>query len=366
MISVNNIDKIKILFARIFFYGLSKDYSYEYIEKKICDSFFVRMLEEHNDDSFIYNSNIFKVIDDIYLVSSSNVIKEDTLSMNSLCLWLGEAYVRLFFKFAKSFSFIFLYFPLSTTIQAFNIYHEMDFVQLYDLFEELINKETILNKLLKKRSISKEQLSILSGINKNTISNYSRSNDNIYFSNYHNLFIISKILDVNINVFASNIMNKPSESMYLYNKEDEEYRRKLGLLFAEYYIKEIRDAHYIYDTVNGIYKSGDFYLKVLWTKYQKGLNFVNTNQNMDIRNVITEYLKNNNVDVSKLSLIIFEFNDMNESIDRYLSLNEFGLKNIFIINQQYFFQINNHLSRTRNITSTVNEYLMQRASLIAK
>ena len=97
MISVNNIDKIKNLLSQMFFYGLTYHYSYEYIEERVCSSSFVEMLEKYNDDSFVYSSGAYKATMEIFSLKSEQLLAESINSTNALCLWLGEAYTRLFF-----------------------------------------------------------------------------------------------------------------------------------------------------------------------------------------------------------------------------------------------------------------------------
>lgn len=363
MINVNNIDKLKTLFANIFFYGISHSYSYDYIEKNLCNASFIHALEEQNDDSFLYRNTSY-AIQEIYPEVTIEEINQTIVENNSLCLWLGEAYVRLFFAFNKSLSYIFLYFPLSLGIHSFDVYHEMDFHQLYSFFEELSEQETIVSKLLKKREMNKEQLSVLSGIKKNTLLNYTRSNENIYKASYDHLFLLGKILKTNTNIFARRIYSVPTSSMYRYNKEDKVYRLKLGLLFAKYYSREIRDIDYSYDTQKKMYIGKDSYFDVTWTDYKEGLGLTTTSENKNIQDKVNQYLNEHpGIDRTKLNLVVFEFDGMSESIDYYLQLNHLGLKNIIIINPLYFFQINSKIHRTQNISDEVNEFLMQRASV---
>lgn len=371
MININNVSKLKSLLSDIFYIGLNMSYSYEYIEERICSSSFIKSLEDNNDDSFLYNANSISIAQEIYPRLEKYEIQDLINNTNPLSLWLGEVYFGLFFKYHKSFPFIFLYMPLSLGIYSFDAYHEMDFSQFYSFFKELTNKDTIIEKLLKKNDFNYEQLSVLSGIKKSTLVNYSRNNENIYNAKYETLYTLSKLFNVNINVFAKDIFNEPVAYMYKYNKEDPVFRSALGLLFCKYYDKEIRNTDFDYDPKNNIYKehhNPSFQLKVIWTEYKEGQGLTFPNQNENIIKAIDEYIKSlpKETDINKHNLVVFEFDGLTESIDYFLSLKNRGFNNIFIINQRYFFQINKNIYRYKIIDNRVNEFLIQRARVIQK
>ena len=366
MVNINSIDKLSALLANLFFIGMRKSYSYDYIEERIDSSSFVRSLEDNNDDSFLYLAKTSDIVLEFFPHLDKEEIDNLLLNNNAMSLWLGDIYIRLFFRFHKSFSFLFLYMPLSLATYSFDVYHEMDFSNFYLFFEELINKKTIIEMLMNKDKLSYEQLSILTGIKRATLMNYSRSNEPIYNTKYEYLFLLSKVFNVNVNIFAKDIYNEPSSDMYRYNKEDPIFRSKLGLLFCKYYDKAIRDTEYSFDSNNNIYISSSSSLKVIWTNYKEGQGLVFSNNNDNIITIIDNYLNNisSKDNIANLNLVVFEFDGMSESINYYLKLSNRGLNNIFIINQQYFFQINKSFHKTRTIDNRVNEFLIQRARLL--
>lgn len=362
MINVNDIDKIKALFSAIFFFGLSHDYSPEFIEKQIVNASFVASLETRNDSSFLYRQTLLSSLREVYPLSNEE-LEESIRNTNALCLWLGEAYVRLFFAFHKSFAFLFLYFPLSLGIRSFHVYHEMDFGQLCSYFQQRTEEKTLIDLLLTKANLNYEQLSLLSGIKKATLLNYSRNNDSLFAASHHNVFLLSKVFDVPMNAFVKNIWNYPNQSMFRYNKEDPAYRSKLGLLYAQYYDKETRESPYLYDVKKSVFASKGSLFKVLWSEPQAGMATA-SKENPNIKKAILKELALGiEADKSQLSLAVFEYGKESDSIAPYLPLRELGLKNVFIINARYFFQINANESKTRQIEDRVNEFLTQRASM---
>ena len=143
-----------------------------------------------------------KYLEDVYKKEISSNVGLDSLSM-----WIGEAYLRLFVETKKSFEYIMLYFPLEMAIEKYKIFHEMDFTQLFELFETLRNEKTVLSKIIKKRSMTVEKLSELTGINVNTIKRYCKKEENLATASFDNVCDIANILDVSPNIFRSKVIN---------------------------------------------------------------------------------------------------------------------------------------------------------------
>ena len=237
MINVNDIPKIKSLFSAIFFYGFQHSYSYGAIEEMVGDSNIASSLE-NGDASFLYSSITEEIVSNIYNVSEESV---DVLKTNPISLWLGDAYIDLFFHLHKPFSYLFLYLPLEKAISSFDVYHEMDPSKLLEYFLDASKKKTILNLLLKKRGLSVAKLSVLTGIKEATLQSYANSNDRAYEMKIDAAYRISSALRANPKVFLKEIDNYTESGMYEFDRYNPEYRRLLAYFLVSYFDKKIRD-----------------------------------------------------------------------------------------------------------------------------
>lgn len=357
MINVNDLSKISSLLSSLFFYGFSSGYSPKEIEEKILKSEFIVELEK-GDASYLYRCNLESIVGDIFKVSIPN---DEIIKTNPLSLWFGEIYTRLFFTFNKSFSFIFLYLPISEAEKIYPLYHEMDFSQVIDYFAKLIKQETIMTLLLKKHKLSARELSILTGINYNTIVSYARDNDVIYNAKFDSIFKISQILDVNINIFAKSINNFTSSGMYDFDKTNQKYRSYLGLMFASYFSSEVASRKYEYNEKENIFVFNEKVIKVLWTSISSGRENSNK-ENYEIENLVGEYSKTIPLEKRKDHvLIIFEYNQISLDPKPYLYLTrKYGFEKIFIINSENVLCVDDKCS-SRKILETVNNAVINNA-----
>lgn len=118
--------------------------------------------------------------------------------------WIAHIYLKLFFEFHKSFSFIITYFPVEYVEKIFSPYHEMDDSHLFDLFIERTSKP-ILPILLKENRLSVAKLSSITGINYYVIEKYARNNKYLYSASYKNIYLIAKALGVKENIFIEKL-----------------------------------------------------------------------------------------------------------------------------------------------------------------
>ena len=216
MISYGNLDLIEELFASIFQYGFDKMYSPKSVESRLCASKLVSSLEK-NSDSIIDNYNSDQIIRDIFNISDEEKIE---VRITDLAYWISMTYLNLFFQYKKSFSYLFLYFPLEDAVERFPLYHEMDVSQIFNYFESKQKSQTLLSKLLNEKGLTTKQLSVLSGISIHTLNGYSKSDDILYGARFDYIMFISQILEVNPNIFMKNIyISIPAISKLSKNEE---------------------------------------------------------------------------------------------------------------------------------------------------
>lgn len=357
MINVNDLSKISSLLSSLFFYGFSSGYSSKTIEEKILKSEFINGLEK-GDASCLCRGNLESIVGDIFKVSIPN---DEIIKTNPLSLWLGEIYTRLFFTFNKSFSFIFLYLPLSEAEKIYPLYHEIDFSQVIDYFAKLTKQETILTLLLKKHKLSARELSVLTGVNYNTIVSYTRDNDVIYNAKFDSIFKISQILDVNINIFAKSINNFTSSGMFDFDKTNQKYRSYLGLMFASYFSSEVATRKYEYNEKENIFVFNEKVIKVLLTSISSSREN-SSKENREIDKLVGDYSKMIPLEKRKDHiLIIFEYNQISLDPKPYLYLTrKYGFEKIFIINSENVLCVDDKYW-TRNILETLNNAAINNA-----
>lgn len=330
MIDVNDINKLSQILSSVFYYGLSHDYSLIALEDIIINNQYIALLEKNKSD-FLINESLDEIVESFFKTKPT---EKDLTETNSLSLWLGDIYQKIFFYFNKSFSFIFLYLPIKKAIELFSLYHEMDISQLLNYFEKEINSHSVMSLLLGKKEITALKLSALSGINYNTIVSYTRSNDYLYNAKFESLYKISVLLDVNINLFAKNIYNFTISEMYRFDKENYLFRSYLGLFIASYYSSDIHKRNYQFSEVNKHFVYDDEILKILWTNSSTSPVY-NNSLNDNVKNVVDEYSKNIPYqERNKHILVIFEYDQISEELDPYLFLKQYGLEMIFIINAE--------------------------------
>lgn len=330
MISIRDIPTLYEYMSNIFSYGLLKQYSLEAIQDRISFSeMFWRL--ENSDSSFLAKRTMHEEIELIY---SREIDVELFNNKTSIAYWLGEAYIRLFFKFHKSIFYIFLYLPLDTMINLYPVYHEMDWIKLFEYFEANVKKNNLLPMLLKKRNLSINKLSTLTGISANTIQYYCLNDNHLFEAKYLYIDLLSQALKVKNNLFLKEIHNYTNSSGYDFDKTNPTYRSYLALNYTSYYSLEIKKRKYKLDAVNNIFISGNKYLKVLWTRSESFVDFIDT-MNREIVTLVDNYSKSIDPEKRKNTvLVIFEFNKISRFVKPYVPLLKYGFEKIFIINQE--------------------------------
>ena len=181
MIQANKIYRLYDILSYLIFYGINNKYPFLIIEEKLCKSEFIKSLENNNASIYLYRQNLQHVFKDVY---GEDITINDITKTNPISMWVSEAYIRLFYKFHKTFHYLFLVIHLDKAISLFSVYHEMDYEQLYELFIKLQNNFKLLNALIDEKNITIRQLSLLSSISEHTLYNYSKR---LYYDNFSSL-----------------------------------------------------------------------------------------------------------------------------------------------------------------------------------
>lgn len=197
----NDKDRAIDYFSKIISLAIEARIHLEIITDSISKSSLVKSLEK-NEYSIFYRKTYYEIFLDIFDVS---YINDNTFMKYDGGYWCGYVYMNIFYKYKKPLSYIFLKLPLSKLLDMYEVYHEMDISQVYEIFEKEVENDTIIGLLLKKHSISVKNLALKTTVPARTISYYKNSDDNLYKGSFENIAKISNYLDEPSNLFIKNI-----------------------------------------------------------------------------------------------------------------------------------------------------------------
>lgn len=357
MINVTMVPTLYQYMSAILEYGIMNAYSFESIQERIAFSDMFRRLEQ-SDSSFLYERTLTQEIGLIY----SNIVNDEEIKdISSKMLWLGNAYIRLFFKFHKSIYYIFLYIPIEDMVSLYPLYHEMDWTQLYDLFIERTKEATLLRKLIDKRDISINKLSQLSSISDNTIKKYCSNDEYLNKASYSHIYNLSIALKVNSNIFLKEINNYTNSDGFAFDRTDIKYRSYLALYLVSYYSNDVNEVQYQYDEENNLFKANNLVLKTMWTNPSISITINKSDDDTEIAHLIEEQSKQTPIDQrNSYILIIFAYNQISESVKPFTYLKQHGFKKIFIISQTHILCVNTD-SWTKEISDDVKKAMILKA-----
>lgn len=186
--------------GRIISIAVKRKIVFQVITQKLSDSDLLKEIE--NGDYFLILNytpeELFSKIFDMDPVVETSYFKYDD------AYWCGYIYANIFYRYDKNFPYIFLILPLEELLDMYPLYHEMDISSLFNYYDELEKKETLLSRLLKYRQIKATKLSILTGISFETIKYYKKNNQNIYNANFNTIKKIAIVLNIDDRIFLEN------------------------------------------------------------------------------------------------------------------------------------------------------------------
>jgi len=161
-----NDDEIVFTLAELISFGHAYKYTDEVIMKRISYSSYFTSVENNKDNPVLY-IDTRSLIDSVYQDVNAAY---DKIKVYKESLWLGELYLKIQRKTKMTFEAIFLYLPLNKGYEMFPVYHEMDYSQGVDYFVELVQKQSILSIVMKKKKLSVEEVSKASELSYQMIS----------------------------------------------------------------------------------------------------------------------------------------------------------------------------------------------------
>ena len=325
--------------AALFSYGLNNGYSCKAIEERISASKFINELE---NNKYEVESKIEKVVESTYGISLNNAQAE--ISFKGL--FIAMSYFNLFLYFNKSFEYIFLYWPLSNFLHKYDIYHEMDISNLRSDFIRKINKKTLLNALSRDRHLKLIEISKLTGININTVNRYCRSDKHLYEASYKNIYKLSILFGVKVNIFAEKLFVYLDQSVYLFDGFNKDYRNYLGLYFVSYFDKRFDELDFRYDRINNIFIANNNTKIIVISASMDNIDIAKLNQTID---------KNTFV-------VIFPYGYIYDE-SQFKSFENIDALDVFVLTQEYIYFVKK--KKKKEITNVVNDSLIIRAKEIA-
>lgn len=316
-------------------YGINEGYSYKAIEEHFISSPFVNELENNEYD---IESKIEDIVEDTFKV---NLNKPAEISFKGL--FFAESYFRLFISYNRSFEYLFLYWPISMFVEKYDIYHEMDFSSLRSDLNNEITRTTLLRKLSSDKQIKLSEISRLTGINENTIDKYSRLDKYLAGASAEVIYKLAKLFRVKENLFITNLGIYLDQSIYLYDKSNQDYRNYLGFYFANFFDNRINEKDYEYDSLTKLFISKNSNIKIA----------VIASENSSLKlNVI-----NNNYDESTYLIIFLGALYIDKSNFNYLK--DSKCLDIMVITQEFVYVIKKSVKK--EITDIVYRSLITRA-----
>lgn len=349
MILTNDINFLEELFALLFANAKDYGFSNQVLEDKITSSPFINTLEK--GDANLYLTPMSKIIADILGINENKVA---TNTFDSVGFWLGYLYMKLFTIYRKSFNYIFLYLPIEKAENMFHLYHEMDWGQSFNRFEELEKECTILSKLLKIKKTTMDTLSIRTGINKNTIMKYCQDNEYIYGAGLDNIYSISTALDVDMSLFIRKLNIFTNSMTFEFDKENILYRSHLGFYLASIYVPHIRNGKFKYQDQKFTNEKGDYLI-------------VKTIENFDdfdeevYFGLLTErnLLRISSSKYKNRKILVLFVNDCSDSKTNNTYLDQSKFDEIYLIDRKYFFDV--FKNKKREIDYLTYKSLIMRA-----
>ena len=124
------------------------------------------------------------------------------VSSYNQCLWAAECYLRIQHETKFPFELIFLYIPIEEMYRYFNIYHEMDFSQMVDLFNSKYKEHSVFAILLSKYKFSVKEVSVKTGIPYETLISLKQRKRDISKVNVKTVIKIARFFHVSIETLS--------------------------------------------------------------------------------------------------------------------------------------------------------------------
>ena len=176
----------------------------DYIERTIAYSLPIDELEKSNVTLLAFSS-MEKIYSEMFNSSGSDYV----LDIYDMFGWIGYAYMHLFLHLEITFEALFSVISIKDMMNLYNLYHEMDFVQLVDHTKEVM-KYSLLDVFMKKKDISNTMLAKKTKISVSTINALRYGKREIEKLEVKKALAIANALGIKIQSLLSNIQLEKS------------------------------------------------------------------------------------------------------------------------------------------------------------
>lgn len=196
-ISYVNIGDLKTKFGFLLSYLYhSVHISLENISDVLVSSSLLDMLEDNKLDEFMAMTNY-----EILMILFPNAKEIENESNNDIgkLYWSGIQYINIFLNYRIPLRQILLTLPLSEMVKKYDVYHEMNEIELCkDYMKTEYQFDSILKYFRNQKKMSTRQLSLLTSISESTLK-YLESNNNYIFNiSSKNMIALSKVLNMDL------------------------------------------------------------------------------------------------------------------------------------------------------------------------
>lgn len=171
----------------------------------------------------------------VYKLYKTNSIYVNNSQISEL-IWASKMYLTLSLNLNIPLKTIVLLCPLKQMLELFEVNHETNDIQTIDYFKTNVLNNSILKALRKLRNVTVRQLSVMTGININTLNAYEKNNTNLYNASFSNIQLMIQALNVSCSFFKKESSFIPFNYLLLENKQIQAY---ILNFFNDYYKKEL-------------------------------------------------------------------------------------------------------------------------------
>lgn len=134
----------------------------------------------------------------LMIILNKNVENTEISSNKTPQYWAGWILAYAQWYLNKSFKDILNVMPFSTLISLYYPYHEANEMKIIEIIQKLFPKTSSLKEMRRKRKLTQEQLSLLSGVNIRSIKSYEQKENDILKAQVETILMLAEALDCSI------------------------------------------------------------------------------------------------------------------------------------------------------------------------
>jgi len=151
------------------------------------------------------NPTLYKTTEEILNDIFNNRLLEETYDKRyQECEWASSAYIYILSQTDFNLELLFHYIHLDEMYEKYTVYHEMDFSQIFNVFNERRQTYSLLHMIMKYRKISASALSNESGLSVSMINSLKSRKRDIKHLDAFAFYKIAKFLNISYETLLSN------------------------------------------------------------------------------------------------------------------------------------------------------------------